>query len=53
MNFEVVKIINMGQGENNYRVLGQFKTLKMAERKIAQAKILLSSKNVTFRIDTV
>ena len=53
MNFEVIKEMQMGQGETNYRVIGQFKTIKMAERKITQAKILYSSKNVTFRIDKV
>ena len=53
MNFEVIKEIGMGQGETNYRVLGQFKTRKMAERKISQAKILHNGINITYRIDEV
>jgi hypothetical protein len=51
MTYEVIKIIDMGRGENNYRVLGRYKTIVGAQRMIEKAKQLHGGRNVSYRID--
>ena len=50
MKYAVLKIMEMGQGNNNYRVLGHYKTHNGALNKAKKAAILYPQKNVIFKI---
>lgn len=48
--FEVLKVMDMGQGEKHYRVYGPYKTKNGALRKAKKEAVIYNSKNVTFKI---
>lgn len=50
MRFEVLKVMDMGQGEKLYRVYGPYKTKNGAMNRAKKEAALYNSKNVTFKI---
>ena len=48
--FEVLKVMDMGQGEKHYRVYGPYKTKNGAMKRAKKEAVIYSGKNVVFKI---